>query len=64
MPLVILSGCTAQFMSDQVGNPEDRFSHNEAHFNLSRVYHSVGRKQKILKKKMWPIAYKQNLACL
>ena len=23
-------GCTAQFVSDLVGNPEDRFSHNEA----------------------------------
>ena len=23
-------GCTARFMSDQVGNPEDRFSHNDA----------------------------------
>ena len=22
-------------MSDLVGNPEDRFSHNEAHFNVS-----------------------------
>ena len=30
-PLAILCGCTAQFMSDLVGNPEDRFSHNEAH---------------------------------
>ena len=27
-PLAILCGCTAQFMSDLVGNPEDRFSHN------------------------------------
>ena len=30
MPLVIFCGCTARFMSDQVGNPEDRFSQNEA----------------------------------
>ena len=30
-PLAILCGCTAWFVSDQVGNPEDRFSHNEAH---------------------------------
>ena len=29
-PLVILCGCTARFVSDLVGNPEDRFSHNEA----------------------------------
>ena len=27
----ILCGCTAQFVSDLIGNPEDRFSHNEAH---------------------------------
>ena len=30
-PLAILCGCTAWFVSDLVGNPEDRFSHNEAH---------------------------------
>ena len=30
-PLVILCGYTARFVSDLVGNPEDRFSHNEAH---------------------------------
>ena len=30
MPLDIFSGCTARFVSDLVGNPEDRFSHNEA----------------------------------
>ena len=29
-PLAVLCGCTARFMSDLVGNPEDRFSHNEA----------------------------------
>ena len=29
-PLAIFCGCTAQFVSDQVGNPEDRFSHDEA----------------------------------
>ena len=27
----IFCGCTAWCMSDLVGNPEDRFSHNEAH---------------------------------
>ena len=32
MPLVIC-GCTARFMSDQVGNPENRFSHKEAHIH-------------------------------
>ena len=32
--LAILCGCTARFVSDLVGNPEDpedRFSHNKAH---------------------------------
>ena len=29
--LAIFCGCTAWFVSDLVGNPEDRFSHNEAH---------------------------------
>ena len=29
-PLAILCGCTARFVSDLVGNPEDRFCHNEA----------------------------------
>ena len=29
-PLAIFSDCTARFVSDLVGNPEDRFSHNEA----------------------------------
>ena len=33
-PLAILCGCTARFVSDLVGNPEDRFSHNEAHINM------------------------------
>ena len=27
----ISSSCTAWFVRDLVGNPEDRFSHNEAH---------------------------------
>ena len=30
-PLAIFCSCTAWFVSDQVANPEDRFSHNEAH---------------------------------
>ena len=30
MPLAIFCGCTARFVWDQVKNPEDRFSHNEA----------------------------------
>ena len=31
-PLAILCGCTARYVADMVGNPEDRFSHNEAQF--------------------------------
>ena len=30
-PLAIFSDCTARFVSELVGHPEDRFSHNEAH---------------------------------
>ena len=30
MSQAIFCGCTAWFVSDLVGNPEDRFSHNEA----------------------------------
>ena len=30
-PLAIYCGSTARFVWDLVGNPEDRFSHNEAH---------------------------------
>ena len=29
-PLAIFCGCAARFVSDLVGNSEDRFSHNEA----------------------------------
>ena len=29
-PLAIFSGCTTRFVSDVVGNPEDRFSQNDA----------------------------------
>ena len=32
--LAILYSCTAWFVSDLVGNPEDRFSHNEAHMGF------------------------------
>ena len=34
-PLAIFCGCAVRFVSDQVGNPEDRFSHNEAHISFS-----------------------------
>ena len=30
--LAIFYNCSARFVSDLVENPEDRFSHNEAHF--------------------------------
>ena len=32
--LTILCGCTAWFVSDLVGNPEDQFSHTEAHMKI------------------------------
>ena len=38
-PLAIVCDCTARFVSDLVGNPEDRFSHNEAHLTTSSVSH-------------------------
>ena len=31
--LAIFCGCAARVVSDLVGNPEDRFSHNEAHLS-------------------------------
>ena len=31
-------GCTVQFMSDLIGNPEDRFSHNEAHIYVQGYF--------------------------
>ena len=34
----ILCGCAAWFVSDLVGNPEDRFSHNEAHMLLTECF--------------------------
>ena len=33
MPQAIFCGFTARFVSGQVRNPEDRFSHNEAQMN-------------------------------
>ena len=33
--LTVFCGCTARFVSDLVGKPEDRFSHNKAHIKLS-----------------------------
>ena len=34
-PLDIFCGCVARFVSDLVGNPEDRFSHDAAYCYLS-----------------------------
>ena len=34
MPLGIFCGCKALFVTNIVGNPEDRFSHNDAHMGL------------------------------
>ena len=31
-------GCTVEFVSDLVGKPEDRFSHNAAHLTLKLVF--------------------------
>ena len=33
-PPAILCGCTVWFVWDLIGNPEDRFSHNEAHITV------------------------------
>ena len=33
-PLAIYCDCTAPFVLDLVGNPEDRFSHNEAQISI------------------------------
>ena len=35
-PLAIFCGSTARFVSDLVGNPKDRFSHNEAQIKTSQ----------------------------
>ena len=37
-PLAIFCSCTAWFMSDQVGNPKDGFSHNEAHMLVHTMF--------------------------
>ena len=33
-PVTIFCGCTARFVSDLIGNPKDRFSHNVAQIPL------------------------------
>ena len=37
-PLAIFCGCTAQFVSDLVENPEDQFSHNEAQLIIIELH--------------------------
>ena len=44
--LAIFSGCTARFVSDLVENPEDRFSHNEAHISLASILWDRGKRNK------------------
>ena len=40
-PLAILCGCTARFVWDLVGNPEDRFSHSEAQMSPNIRKHPI-----------------------
>ena len=40
--VAIFCDCTARIMSDLVGNPEDRFSHNEAQLLTEKIaYFSI-----------------------
>ena len=38
--LAFFCGCTARFVSDLVGNPDDRFSHVAAHLCIHEVSHT------------------------
>ena len=51
-PLGIFCDCTARFMSELVGNPEDRFSQNEAQIgiNMRQIVLSIIDQQKDLAK--------------
>ena len=40
-----LCGCTARIVSDLVGNPEDRFSHNEAQITQGRQYRKLNENE-------------------
>ena len=40
-PSAIFCGCTARFVSDLVGNPEDRFSHNEAQIPVAYFFNDM-----------------------
>ena len=66
MPLAIFSDCTAWFVSDLVGNPEDRFSHNEAHLSFTEIndhatYFPNGRHSLVLSKLIEPCSEKTGL---
>ena len=41
MPLAIFYDCTAQFVLDLVGNPEETFFHDTAHLNVCPVFYHV-----------------------
>ena len=45
-PLTIFCGCTAWFVSDLVGNPEDRFFFDMAHMILTLVIMAMERMNK------------------
>ena len=38
---MIFCGSTARFVSDLVGNPEDRFSHNEAQITTKIIFDNL-----------------------
>ena len=40
-PSAIFCGCTARFVSDLVGNPEDRFSYNEAQIPVAYFFNDM-----------------------
>ena len=41
--LAIFCACTARFVLDLVGNPKDRFSHNEAQFMQTEKTYQTGQ---------------------
>ena len=40
-PLAIFFGCTTWFVSNLVGNPEDRFSHGVSHVYMYKIHVSL-----------------------
>ena len=51
-PLAIFCGCTARFVSDLVGNPEDRVSYDAARSTLTLIGRMLlPRKQMVLPRK-------------